>query len=98
MRAAVSVSRMAVWMRSAISREHRVPDVVTEVVVDRLEPVQVQVEQGHRLTVAVEAGDGLLQPVVEQHPVGQAGQVVVGGELAQEPLGILQIGDVPGHQ
>ncbi len=71
--------------------------MVTQLVVDGLEPVQVEIEQSHRLTVALETGDGLLQSVIKQHPVRQAREVVVRRELTQAALGIFQVGDVASH-
>lgn len=45
-------------------------------VVDRLEVVEVQAQHGDGRAVGMPARDGLFQPMHEQRPVGQAGQVV----------------------
>ncbi len=58
-----------------------VPRRVPEAVVDRLETVEVEVAQA--VAVASGPAEGLLQPLEEQRPVGQAGQGVVGGLVAQ---------------
>ena len=50
---------------------------VTERVIDVLEPVQIQVEQRKLARVALGKADRLVQPVVEQQAVRQAGEAVV---------------------
>jgi hypothetical protein len=55
---------------------------MAEPVVDVLEPVQVEQQDRHGLAVAG-AGQCLLSGIVEQSPVGQAGQHVVIGEVVR---------------
>ena len=59
---------------------------MAEAVVDHLEPVEV--EEQHRHVVAPFAGPGPLEPVGEQHPVGQPGEGVVQGLVGQRLLGL----------
>ncbi len=66
--------------------------VVAERVVDVLEAVQVQEQQGHLLPLALRLGQGVLQAVVEQGPVGQVGQGVVEGEVIEAILPFVQPG------
>ena len=56
---------------------------VTEVVVDGLEPVDVDVDHADGARPALRAGDGVLEPVTEQRAVRQPGERVVGGEVVQ---------------
>ena len=51
--------------------EHVVADGVAEGVVDILEPVEVDKEQGGEPAMAVAIGDGLGQPALEKQPVGE---------------------------
>ena len=78
--------------------EHPVAGAVAEGVVDLLEAVHVQVQQRHHLAAAQRARDGLLQQMVELHPVGDLGQRVVAGEVADAALGALAVGDVAGDE
>ncbi len=55
-------------------------------VVDGLEAVEVDEEDGQGAVVAPAGGQGLIDAVVEQGPVGQAGQGVVEGLVLAEPL------------
>ena len=64
-----------------------VADVVAEGVVDLLELVEVHHEQGHRLAAPGGLAQRLAEPVLEQGPVGQAGQPVVEGLAAQRLRG-----------
>src|SRR6266508_3653776 len=77
--------------------EQLVADLVSEGVVDGLERVQVQQQHGQQAAVAVQAGQGVLQPVVEQRPVGQVGEWVVQGLVVQLLGQALAFGDVGGH-
>ena len=58
-----------------------VADGVAEAVVDGLEPVEVEEEQGDPLFVPWRLGQRGGDAVAEQHPVGDAAQVVVQGEV-----------------
>ena len=42
-----------------------------------LEPIQIEEQEGERVTVAVGQGNRLGEPVVQQHAVGQVCQKVV---------------------
>ena len=63
-------------------------------VVEVLEMVQVQVQQGAVLAAARTGGHALLQPVVQQAPVGQTGEWIKEGELVGLLLGLLAVSDV----
>ena len=63
--------------------QQQVADLVPEGVVDHLEVVQV--DQRHVDRAVAGRGQRGLQPLVEEHPVGQLGQRVVGGAVV-EPL------------
>jgi hypothetical protein len=66
--------------------EEDVPAGVAEPVVDGLEVVQVQ-EQQHGPGLAAVGGVGhLLEPVGEQRPVGEAGELVVEGPMGERRL------------
>lgn len=74
-----------------------VAHVVAEAVVDHLETVEVDVaeaEAGTRLGLL----EQLLQPLEEGRAVGQAGQRVVGGLVAQPLLEPVAVGDVLQHR
>ena len=74
--------------------QHAVAGAVAEGVVDLLEAVHVQVQRRHHLAAAQAARDGLLQHVMELHAVGDLGERVVAGEVADAALGALAVGDV----
>ena len=57
----------------------QVADAVAVEVVDGLEAVQVDEEDGQGAVVPATGGQGLVDPVVEQGPVGQSGEGVVEG-------------------
>ena len=69
--------------------------VVPEVVVDQLEPVEVEEQHRGELAPARGALERLLEPVHEQHPVRQARQLVVKRPLHQLRLEGLVPADVP---
>jgi len=50
-----------------------VADRMTERIVDVLESVQVQKQNRDLLRMTARRGDGLADPIVQQHPVGQTG-------------------------
>jgi hypothetical protein len=68
-----------------------VAGVVAEAVVELLEAVQVEDEDRGRAP-----GDRLGEPLPQQRPVGQAGQRVVVGLVAQPVLQLLGVADVAG--
>ena len=61
----------------------RIACAVAVPVVDGLEPVHVDVQDAERAGLPVDQGEALPEMVVEQRPVGQAGQGVVGGPAVQ---------------
>ena len=75
-RATVSLSRRASRSRRAISCEQEVAAAMAEGVVDLLEAVEVDDHHRGPLALASRAVDRLLDAVVEQAPVGQAGERV----------------------
>ena len=77
--------------------QQQVADGVTVLVVERLEVVQVEQDQGTVQPAAFAAGLGLGQAVVEQAPVGELGEAVVIGELADLLLDAFALGDVAMH-
>ena len=62
--------------------QQRVADGMPQRVVDLLEAVQVQEQHRHALALGLGAGDGLLGLGQQQIAVGQPGQFVVEGQLA----------------
>ncbi len=77
--------------------EQVVADVVAPGVVDQLEAVDVEEEQGDVGAVAAGPGEGLLQVVEQERPVGEAGQRVVEGPVGPRGLDPAAVGPVPGH-
>jgi hypothetical protein len=69
---------------------------VAQAVVDLLEAVQVQEQHGHRGCFPPAPFEGVVDPVLEQGPVGQRGQVVVEGLVGQLVLELAALGDVAG--
>ena len=80
--------------------EQPVAGGVAEAVVDLLEAVQVQEQHRDRGGVAFGAEEGVVDPVLEQGPVGQGGEVVVEGLVDELVLELAAFGDVAGveHQ
>ena len=66
-------------------------------IVDHLEIVEVDDHHGEAVFAALRREHGLSQAVVEQAPVGQAGQRVVVGEVAHLLLLALAFGHVLRH-
>jgi hypothetical protein len=64
---------------------------VAEPVVDRLEAVEVEVEQVARARVAAVVGLGLADPLDEERPVGQPGQRVVQRAVLQLGLEVFAV-------
>jgi hypothetical protein len=58
------------------------------VVVDELEAIEVEKHHGERPAMALGACNGLCQTIIEQRAVGQAGLLVVHGNLAGRALGV----------
>ena len=78
--------------------EQAVAGGVAERVVDRLEVVQVHEQDRHGLAVATLALEGVLDAVLEQGPVGEAGDRVVERLVRELLLERLALGDVAGVQ
>ena len=75
--------------------EQSIAGGVAERVVDVLEAVEVEPEHRHQLAVALGAGHGAVEMLVELKPVGQAGQRIVHGEIADLVLGQPALADAP---
>jgi hypothetical protein len=73
---------------------------VAQAVVDLLEAVQVQEQHGHRGGLPLGPLEGVVDPVLEQGPVGQGGERVVEGLVDELVLQAAAFGDVAGveHQ
>jgi len=71
-----------------------IADSVTESVIDVLEMIDVETMDGDRRAVARRSSQGLLQPVMKERAVGQAGQRVVMCEIVEFCLGLLTFRDV----
>ena len=67
---------------------------MAQAIVDQLEAVQVQKEQGQAAAFAHGLLQGLLQAVHQQHAVGQSGEGVVPGLAPHGVLGLAAAGDV----
>ncbi|MNZ67791.1 hypothetical protein D3C78_860470 [compost metagenome] len=78
--------------------EQLVADVVAEAVVNALEVVQVEQQQGAAALVGLGRRQCLLGAVVEQQAVGQVGERVVMSEIRQLTLGMLDRADVAEHR
>ena len=71
-----------------------VAQAVAQGVVDDLEAIEVEEQDGQPRRAAVRLGHRDGEAVVEQQPVGQAGEGVVVGELLDLLLGALALGHV----
>jgi hypothetical protein len=76
--------------------EHLVAGVVAESVVDGLEVVEVDEADGARRAVVRATAEGVLHPLAEEHPVADAGEVVVERAVPEVALEGLAVGDVVG--
>ncbi len=80
----------------------RAQDVIAarqpERVVDQLEAVEIQDHDRQLLLAPARPLDRLVQTVVEQQAIGQAGQRIVVGEIADRLLGVPADRDVPDGQ
>jgi len=74
--------------------QHAVADMGAQAVIDGLEAVQVQVQHGQAPPPGLGGGKGLGQEVVEGAAVGQAGEQVVAGLVAQPLRLLVLLGDV----
>ena len=65
-----------------------VADCMPHAIVDQLEAIEVEEQHGEAgVGVAARAADRARQPFQQLHPVGQAGQRIVGGLVGQLALG-----------
>ena len=94
MRATVSTSRTQALSRAATCLQQQIARGMAEGVVDVLEAVEVEQQQGRHVAPAADAGDRLLEPLEQQDPVGQPGQGVVHGEILGPAPGLDLGGDV----
>jgi hypothetical protein len=76
--------------------QHGVSGPVTQAIVDPLEVVEIQEDEGEAAVLAPGPGQLGVEPVRQQGAVGQAGEGVVGGLVAQFGLVALALGDVAG--
>ena len=76
------------------SDEDRVPGRVAVRVVDVLEVVEIDEQQADRPATATPAGEGTLEMIAEEHPVGESRQRVVEGVVDQLRLQPLPVGDI----
>ena len=65
-------------------------------VVDVLEAVEVEEEEGHALSIAFRMLDGAVEALAEEGSVGEGGEGVVIGQAVEPLLGLLELGDVRG--
>src|SRR5690606_22948157 len=72
-------------------------DAMTELVVDRLETVQVEKQQGDRAALPAAQLQGQIRACRKQGAVGQAGQGVVMGQPLDALLIAQALGDVAGQ-
>ena len=93
MRAIVSVSRTSARRRSATIFSSLSPAGWPSVSLTCLEVVEIEQMGGHDLA-ALDAGQRMLEPLVEQHAVGQVGQRVVQRHVRDLGLGAALLGDV----
>ena len=75
-------------------QQDRIAGGHADALVDLLEPVEIDAQNGRPPVVAAREGERGLQPVEEQFAVGQAGQIVVHGVVQQALLRRALVGDV----
>ena len=78
--------------------QHRIAHRMAQRIVDVLEVVKVQKQQGAAQVLPGEQGTLLAQAVHEQGAVGQVGQRVVVGQVADLRLGGFKLADVAGRE
>ena len=71
-----------------------VADGMAEGVVDRLEVVEVDEQHDHRVGLGPRDAQGVIHAVEEQRPVGEPGQLVVEGAVAELALEVALLGDI----
>ena len=78
-------------------QQHLVPGRRSEHIVHGAHVLQVHDQDGHRLPGPAGAGEGVGRAVLEEHPGGQPGEVVVEGPLAGRPV-VRRVGRGPQGQ
>ncbi len=79
-------------------RQHPVADVVAQTVVDDLEPVDVEQQQGGQFVPAVAAVEQFLDFAQDHGAVGQSGERVVQDVVLQAGLDLLALGNIAQHR
>ena len=74
--------------------QQRIARIVPQAVVDRLEVVEVEQQEPYQPVIAPCLGQGLLQPVMQEGTVRQAGQTIVLRQVADASLGFPPLVDV----
>ena len=74
--------------------QHFIAGAVPKVVIDRFEAIQINQQQPHPRRLALGARQRQREAVLQQTPVGQAGQGIVLRQLAHRFLGALDAGNV----
>ncbi len=80
-----------------MTREQLVPDLVAQLVVDRLEAVDVAEEHSDMTSGALGLQQGVLEVVEQEPPVGQAREGILEGMPCQLFLEGLALRDVTEH-
>ena len=93
MRAIVSVSRTSPRSRAVTILQQLVAGRMAQRIVDGLEVVEVEQVYRHH-SAASGAGERVLEPLVEQHAVGEVRQRIVQGHVHDLGLGAALLGDV----
>ncbi|MNO99281.1 hypothetical protein D3C76_910470 [compost metagenome] len=78
--------------------EQLITDIVPKAVVDALEMVQVQQQQGTTALVGLGRGQRLFGAVVEQQAVRQVGERIMMGQVGQLALAVLDRADIAEHR
>src|SRR5690606_31931153 len=76
--------------------QQQITRIVSHGVVDALELIQIEKQQGQGGTLAAAAGQCVVQAVHKQAAVGQAGQGVEQGQLLHFPVGLGKFGNING--
>ncbi len=95
------VPARALAQRSRARHDHRVAGLVPELVVDRLEPVEIEEQQRDALAVAVRAGELLIERALQPAPVAETRQRFRLGLFAQRVRGrdpVERAGEVLHHR
>ncbi len=80
--------------------QQRIGRLVAEAFIEQLETVQIDIQHRHVAAVAAHPLTGFLQPLLQQAAVGQPGEIVVMGQVAQTLLDLAphaEVGDEGDH-